>query len=172
MTSNISTTDPEESPTLWTSETDPDGYTVDDISPKDWYLETVLTFVHGLSDQHRGGFVGLTVISGGAVVSGLAISRAEWIASLAEQYEQAGAGDTATYLEKFFSEAHADVVTQAKRRMDAELPVRPRSFLHMKDARIGASDAYTQVPLWRGALTDISGWSLGSWNPKQNPDAE
>jgi hypothetical protein len=37
----------------------------------------------------------------------------------------------------------------------------------MKDARIllGGGDEYVQVPLWRGALADITGWSLGSWNP-------
>ena len=156
----------------WDPETDPDGYTYDDISPKDWYLDTVLNFVHGFNDEHPGGIVGLTVTSNGAVVSGLAISRAEWLAGVVDQYKQAGAEDTATYIEKVFKQTHDAVIGRAKGRDEADLPSRARGFLHMKDARIGAGDTYTQVPLWRGALADITGWSLGSWNPKQNRDED
>lgn len=154
-------------PTPWDPESDPDGYTREDVSPKDWYLDTVLDFVHGFNDEHPGGIVGLTVTSGGVVVSGLAISRAEWMAGVVDQYKQAGADQTAIYIEKVFNQAHDTVVERAKDRDEAGLPSRARGFLHMKEVRLGAGDTYTQVPLWRGALADITGWSLGSWNPKQ-----
>lgn len=156
----------------WTPENDPDGYTLDDISPKDWYLDTVLDFVHGFNDEHPGGIVGLTVTSNGVVVSGLAISRAEWIAGVVDQYKEAGADQTATYIDKLFRQAQDSVIERAKHRDEADLPSRARGFLHLKDARLGAGETYTQVPLWRGALTDITGWSLGSWNPKQTPAAD
>lgn len=155
----------------WAPENDPDGYTFDDVQPKDFYLETVLNFVHGLSDEHQGA-VGLTVTSNGALVSGLAISRAEWIAGVVEQYKQAGAGETAHYIESLFSEHHGDIVAEKARRSDADLPTRARGYLHMKDARIGTGTSYTEVGLWRGNLVDITGWSLGSWNPQQSRGAQ
>lgn len=159
-------------PTEWDPSTDPDGYTLDDVRSKDWFLDTVLTFVHGFNDEHPSGIVGLTVTSNGVVVSGLAISRAEWIAGVVGQYNEAGADETAKYIDQVFQKAHNAVIGQAKERDEADLPSRARGFLHMKDVRLGAGDTYTQVPLWRGSLADITGWSLGSWNPEQTPDAE
>ena len=164
---NDDTDAPEPAP--WDPETDPDGYTYDDIRPKDWYLDTVLNFVHGFNDEHPGGIVGLTVTSNGAVVSGLAISRTEWMAGVVAQYNEAGADETAIYIEKVFNQAHDTVVGRAKERDEADLPSRARGFLHMKGVQIGTGTATTTVPLWRGSLADITGWSLGSWNPKQAP---
>jgi len=156
----------------WDPDTDPDNYTADDIRAKDWFFDTVLNFAHGINDEALGGVIGLTVTSGGVVLSGLAVSRAEWMAGVVDQYKEAGAGETTIYIEKLFNQAHDEVLKHAKRRGEAELPTRARSFLHMKDVRIGVGNVYTQVPLWRGALADITGWSLGSWNPKQNPAVE
>jgi hypothetical protein len=172
MTDANTNPDSEEPMKPWDPETDPDGYTRDDITSKDWYLDTVLNFVHGFNDEHPGGVVGLTVASNGVVVSGLAISRAEWMAAVVDQYKQAGADETAASIEKVFKQAHDMVVEGAKDRDKADLPSRARGFLHMKDARLGAGDTFTQVPLWRGDLADITGWSLGSWNPKQYPGNE
>jgi hypothetical protein len=149
----------------WDPNTDPDGYTWDDISPKDWYLDTVLNFVLGFSDEYEGGSVGLTVQSNGVTVSGMAISRTEWIAGIVGQYAQAGAEDTGKYIKQLFEQANAQAIDGDKERQKAELPTTARRFLHLKDARIGHGDQYTQVPLWRGKLSDITGWSLGSWNP-------
>lgn len=47
-----------------------------------------------------------------------------------------------------------------------------RGFLHMTDVRLGAGDTVTQVSLWRGELSDITGWSFGCWNPKYDPGDE
>lgn len=152
----------------WGPETDPDGYTLDDIRLKDWYLDTVLSFAHGLDDENSDGALPLTVTSNGVVVSGFAISRSAWMVGVADQYKQAGAAEIATYVEKMFKEAHDDVVAQAKGRVEANLPSIPRRFLHMKDAQFVVGGTHTQVPLWRGALADITGWSLGSWNSKQD----
>lgn len=169
---NESNSAPETSTDEWDPATDPDGYTIDEIAPKDWYLDTVLNFVHGFNDEHLEGIVGLTVISSGVVVSGLAISRAEWMAGVVDQYKQAGADDTAVYIDKVFQRTHNMVLERAKERGDADLPSRARGFLHMKDVRLGAGETYTQVPLWRGSLSDITGWSMGSWNPRRADDAK
>jgi len=158
--------------TQWDPATDADGYTWDDIRPKDWYLGTVLDFAHGFNDETSGGIVGLTVTSNGALVSGLAISRAEWITVMVELYKQAGASETAGYVKKLFTQAHDEVLDRAKARDEADLPSHARGFLHMKDVRIGVGNVTTQVEQWRGSLADITGWSLGSWNPKQNEDGD
>ncbi|MFJ3395292.1 hypothetical protein [Leifsonia aquatica] len=152
----------------WDPAADPDGYTWDDVRPKDWYLDTVLNFAHGFSDETVGGTVGLTVTSNGVLVSGLAISRTEWIAATVDQYKQSGAAGTAPYIDKLFNEVHDDVVDAAAKREAARLPRRAQNFLHMKDVRLGTGTVTTQVPLWRGALADITGWSMGSWNPPLN----
>jgi hypothetical protein len=91
------------------------------------------------------------------------------MAGVVDQYRQAGADETAVYIEKVFNHAHDLVIERAKGRGEADLPSRARRFLHMKDVRLGTGDVWTQVPLWRGALADITGWSLGSWNPTHNP---
>lgn len=121
----------------WTPEGDPDGYSREDITPKDWFLETVLDFAHGMNDEQTGGMVGLTLTSNGAVVSGLAISRAEWIAAIPGRYKQGGASETAPYIEDIFKQSHDAIVERASERDDADLPTRARGFIHMRDVRIG-----------------------------------
>ena len=158
--------------TQWDPVNDADGYTLDDVRSKDWFLDTVLNFVHGFNDETPGGFVGLTVTSNGVLVSGLAISLAEWITVMVELYKQAGADETADHVRTLFTQAHNGVLDQAKARDEADLPSLARGFLHMKDVRIGVGNVTTQVPLWRGSLADITGWSLGSWNPKQDENGD
>lgn len=102
-------------------------------------------------------------------MSGLAIGRDEWIKRMVDLYRGSGAPDTAGYIEELFNKVQNITVERAKERRDADLPTRARGFLHMKDVQIGTGTVTTQVPLWRGSLADITGWSLGSWNPKQSP---
>ncbi|PRB02293.1 hypothetical protein [Microbacterium sp. MYb64] len=166
MTDEMHTPETEEQAERWTPDTDPDGYTLDDVDAKDWYLHTALNFIHGMDDKHLGSF-GLTVTSNGVVVSGLAISRAEWITAQVELYKNAGVPDVAEHVEKLFTDAHEGFVKEAERRNEAGLPARVRGFVHMKDVRLGSGAATTQVPLWRGKLSDITGWSMGSWNSPQ-----
>jgi hypothetical protein len=156
----------------WDPDTDPDGYTLDDVSAKDLFLDILLDFSHGSSDEHTGGRLGLTVISGGTVVSGIAISRAEWVSIIVDLYKQPGTAGTAPHVEKLFNSVQDGVEAQAKSREGAGLPARARGFLHMKDARLGVGNVTTQVPLWRGNLADITGWSLGAWNPPESLAAD
>lgn len=175
MTEDLTPQTPEESEPggKWDPDTDPDGYTMDDVQPKDWYLYTVLDFVIGLNDENEGS-VGLTVQSNGATVSGMAISRKEWIAGLVGQYAGAGAEETGKHIPMLFERAHEGVIESNKKRDDAGLPAGARRFLHMKDARIlfGGSNEYVQLPFWRGKLSDITGWGLGSWNPPREASDE
>lgn len=145
----------------WDPAVDPDGYAREDVAPKDWYLDTVLNFVHGMDDSHEGS-VALTVQSDGAVVSGQAISRKEWIERITRQYDQAGAAETGKHIDNLFNLMHTRAVTKHGERVAAGLPTAARRFLHMKDAHITHGSSEIVLPLWRGKLEDISGWSLGS----------
>lgn len=87
--------------------------------------------------------------------------------AVAAQYE--GAGGT-EYLRKVFDTVNERTVKAMDRRRAADLPTRARQFVHMRDVRIGNGNVWTQVPYWRGALRDVSGWSLGSW--KQSSSSE
>ncbi len=127
---------------------------------KDFLLDVVLDF--GLGDREEpGGSFTLTITTGGQVVSGTAISRSEWMDAVASQYE--GAGGT-EYLRQLFEKLNERILEERDRRKAADLPTGARGFLHMRDVRIGNGTVWTQVPYWRGALADVSGWSLGSWS--------
>ncbi|MBT1667316.1 hypothetical protein [Curtobacterium flaccumfaciens] len=161
MTDDNAVPTADEEPTKWDPSSDPDGYTRDEMRSKDLLLDAVLDFGVGRREEPGGSF-NLTVTLGGQMVSGRAISRGEWADAVATQYEQGGGTE---YLRKVFDLVNEKIIAEQKRREGADLPIRGRRFLHMKDVRIGIGGKYTEMPYWRGALDDIVGWSLGSWNP-------
>lgn len=168
MTTDAPETEPADAEhEAWDPASDPDGYTDEDVRRKDWYLDVVLTLVHGANDQRADGLVGLTVTSSGAVVSGLAISRLEWIAGVTEQYQDTGNSEAAAAIAEMFNVFHDESISEATRRRDAELPSAARKFLHMKDVRMSMGSNFIQLPYWRGSLADITSWAMGSWNAGQ-----
>ncbi len=156
-------------PEPWDPETDPDGYTYDDISPKDIYLDTLLNFYAGSTDQSDGG-IGITLQSNGSIVSGIVISRKAWIEATLNSFAAAAGkemGDAVGFVFKLINDKQ---IEKYKKRDDAKLPAGRRNFIHMKDVHVtvgGANDHYA-LPTWRGSLADVTGWSLGSWNPTQS----
>ncbi len=153
----------------WDPNTDPDGYDRKRVMRKDWYLDLALDVYFSMDDDNPEGVIGLTITSNGFLVSGLAISRRAWIDATVEQHKQVGSD--VSWMEEYFNEFHEDTVAEGKRRREAGLPHQARQFFHMKDVRIGTADDYVEVPLWRGSLADVTGWTFGSWNPKQDPEA-
>lgn len=144
----------------WDPATDPDGYTSDDVAPKDFMLDAVLNFVHGMKDEDRGSF-GLTVTLGGQVLSGRAISRTEWTEGVAAQYE---ASNGTKHLREVYDQVNATVTTRHEERRAADLPPRARRFLHMSDVQVDLGGGnFAVLPFWRGALKDVTGWTLGEF---------
>lgn len=171
MTDQIDdSTAPDVVPKARPTEDDPDGYTDDDISSKDGFFDILLSLHVGFADEHRG-FIGVTLQSNGAVISGIVISRDEWIERIVDSLRASGGGQTAEHLGQVYTDIQRRFLDEWNRRDEANLPGRARRFIHMRDVRI-LNGAEINVPLWRGALADVTGWSLGSWNPNESVPAE
>lgn len=158
--------DPTDEPVvLWDEASDPDGYTRAEVTPKDWYLDTLLGFFVGDKDDNDEGAIGITLTTAGAVVSGIAISRKAFIERSVELLRKSGTrDDLVEAVETLWNFGATQAIDEANRREGAELPSRVRRYIHMRDARIWAPEGSLNVPLWRGTLADVTGWSLGSHN--------
>ncbi|WP_146185339.1 hypothetical protein [Microbacterium sp. HMWF026] len=146
---------------------DPDGYTDDDVISKDLLFDLVLSSFVGFKDEALEGKIGVTLQCGGVTVSGLVISATVWVSAMAEQLREGGATELGDSVEKAFLALLEDQAEVWDRRDAADLSGRARRFIHMQDVKIFNGDRDVNVPLWRGALRDVSGWSLGSWNVKE-----
>jgi len=160
MTDDATDLATEDEPAKWDEASDPDGYTHEDVRSKDFLLDVVMKFAFGNKEEPGVSF-GLTLTLGGQVVSGMAITRGEWMDGVASQYEESGGTE---YLRKIFTKVHEGIVADEARREAANLPNRGRRFIHMRDVQIGNGGGWTEAPYWRGALADVTGWSLGSWS--------
>jgi hypothetical protein len=148
----------------WSPEGDPDGYTWDDIQAKDYLLESLLDFFVGFDDEGSGA-IGITVQSNGATVSGIAISRRAWIDAMKVTMDASMTGGYNEALGTVFDKTAEHITGIYKRRDEADLPTRKRGFIHMRNVRILGGAESVELPLWRGTLEDVTGWSMGSWNP-------
>ncbi|EED6225713.1 hypothetical protein XM82_004784 [Salmonella enterica subsp. enterica serovar Haifa] len=168
MTDQSTTPEPENEREPWSPENDPDGFTLEDIRPKDWYLDTLLDLIVGPTDQNAGS-ISMTLQVGGAVVTGMVISRKEWIDTTVESLHKAS-GDSIQPLgdgiRKLYDFANSNTTERHDRRDAEELPLAARRFIHMRDVHItvGGAQDYFGLPLWRAPLADVSGWTLGAHN--------
>lgn len=152
---------------VWSEENDPHGYRRADIVPKDYFLETLLNFIVGSNDD-AAGHIGLTVTSAGVVVSGIAISRTEWMKLTLDALDEGdGEGENAlkTAVEGIWRTRVEAAVAQNDARFESGLPTSARTFIHMRDVRFLNGSQAGEAPMWRGSLRDISGWTIGSHNP-------
>ncbi|CAL4859993.1 hypothetical protein [Microbacterium sp. MM2322] len=147
----------------WDPASDVDGYAWEDVRSRDPYLDFMLDRYFDVADQARGA-LGLTLMVGGAVVSGIAISRAEWIERTLTDFQPSNSAVVEEYLRPIWSHLHDHTVEESNRRDEADLPTRARRFIHLREVRI-LNGATMNVSTWRGDLASVDAWSLGSWNP-------
>lgn len=99
----------------------------------------------------------ITLVIGGGFLHGDLISHASWRADWARTLRGID-GPGAQVLEQFpeqVDEAVAD-------RHGYQGPRRLPQWIHLRDATgIAGTSGTVVLPLWRGRLTDVSGWSLG-----------
>ena len=128
-------------------------------SDGDWLLQ------HFLSLAVMGLEIGLTVSVGGATISGKLINGKTYLGLLADEVG-VNAGSASDDLMKVI----ADSIKQYEvlyEKPEGEVSVfdHPKTFIHLKDARIfapgGSAIPGNRGVLWRGRVSAVDGFSLG-----------
>ncbi|MBP5802372.1 hypothetical protein J2D78_09785 [Microbacterium maritypicum] len=133
-----------------------DDVTPDELRVKDWMLEDLVRIF-----DNDGSAIGITIQSNGATISGLLIGADEYLRRVGETFEQSPVPDMKV-LPELWGKSLADTNDWLAERDSRGLARPARRFLHMRDARILTGSQPVNVPLWRGNLSDITGWALGS----------
>jgi hypothetical protein len=143
---------------------DPDGLDDSDFDPHDWALETLLNMTIDISVDNS---LGLSFVSNGLLITGIAIHRDKWLALMVAQIRGAGSdGSTdalADGLDTVIGGAFTKVTEMMRRRESQGLITPVSHWVHLRDARVHASP-YADYPLFRVSLDDVSAWALGSHN--------
>lgn len=145
----------------WTEASDPDGLTREDIVSKDWMLTDLVEIFTGLHDDGNGSF-SVTLLMPGGVVSGTAISASAYREAFLGVFGQSADETTVSSLRRLWDLRHQKIQESLARREKAQVPLPARSYIHLRDVKILANGQTINVPLWRGSLSDVAGWNLGS----------
>ncbi|MFE6474589.1 hypothetical protein [Streptomyces rochei] len=123
----------------------------------DLHLQMLIKFVEQ-SDANR---VPVTLNVPGTVIFGQLASPSAWSTRWVERIG-AMVGDGKEHL-SFLPDQTRQAVDELMKEQGGEEPrILPR-WVHLLDARMvtGAMNTMVDVPLWRGRLADVSGWSIG-----------
>jgi hypothetical protein len=121
----------------------------------DWYLQQMVKMAN-----EQGVEMGVTLVVGGSVITGTMVSGATYFETFAEQFASGWTDEESKgTIQKALAQP-AQLYAHGKNNDPLGA-----SFIHLRDARIiTPSEAMpTQGMLWRGRLTEVSGFSLGTW---------
>lgn len=114
---------------------------------------------------------GITVFTNGMLISGKAIALPEYFALMGEQLaqglEKSGAKDVQiirdTFTAKLSPTESAALAAKTKTRSTKEPEDSPHDYIMLKDVKIAGvgQSPIISLPVWRGRLSTISGWTLG-----------
>lgn len=131
----------------------------EDATPIDMFLEVVLDLLS--KGEHPDAFATLTLTVGGLVVTGDAIPTSVWLRMWIDQLESGGVpfdAEARGLVDRFY----AELVGLHDKLKEADKPAPAWRFVCMKDVMIfTGGGAPVRLPLWRGRLAEINGWSLG-----------
>ncbi|MGW7630555.1 hypothetical protein ACWGKO_16695 [Streptomyces griseoincarnatus] len=103
----------------------------------------------------------ITINVPGTIISGYLVASAAWRTRWVERIG-AMSGEGKELLSFFPDQVRAavDEILEEQGESRKDLPVR---WMHLLDVRMvtGAANTTVYVPLWRGRLADISGWTFG-----------
>ena len=110
-----------------------------------------------LIGQDAGAALPITLVLGGGFLYGDLISHEAWRADWARSLRGID-GPGAQLLERFPAQVDQAVVDKQGQGVPERLP----QWIHLRDATgVAATGGGVSMPLWRGRLADVSGWSLG-----------
>lgn len=109
--------------------------------------------------------VGVTLEVRGLVVSGVLISAEQFFHLQIKALEDPAVGAAANALAPFFQPwLEANRADAAHYEEDESFDLPDPVHVHMRRASILNSGAHSlTIPLWRGRLAEVSGWSIGSF---------
>jgi hypothetical protein len=112
--------------------------------PKDTSLEALFDTVLGYRDENEDATIHLTMMLGGSIISGRVISYRKYARLFARR----------------LCSSHPGAEVEPRDHDDNNDDRRPiRQHFHMDDVHIINGSSRVDVPLWRGNLNDVTGWS-------------
>jgi hypothetical protein len=141
-------------------EPDPDGLAPDAFQPPDWALDLLIEVLSGDDESGTKSTI-VTLSFAGTLVTGRLVSLVVWTRGIKQWMAQTNP-QFADALETLFMLPMQEVIETTKRRVASELPLPARKFIHLQDVRIGYGASATTMKFWRGRLSEVSGWAIGS----------
>ncbi len=111
------------------------------------------------SAENETASIGITLLVGGLLVSGMTISLGQWLEALGGSLAKGlgNSGDGAQIGDLFKSRADEWRAERSKETSERFEPV----YVHLKDVEIWSGNAFNKFPIWRGRLKSVDGWALG-----------
>jgi hypothetical protein len=142
------------------AESDPDGFNGGDFEAPDWALDLLIEVLSGEDESGEGSTI-VTVSFAGTLVTGRLVSHVVWTRGVKEWMAESNPR-FANALETLFMAPMERVIETTKRRVAQDLPLPARQFIHLRDVTIGYGTSATHMKFWRGRLSEVSGWAIGS----------
>ena len=141
-------------------DSDPDGLAPDAFQPPEWALDLLIEVLSGDDESGTRSTI-VTLSFAGTLVTGRLVSLVVWTRGIKQWMAQSNP-QFAEALETLFMLPMQEVIETTKRRVANELPLPARKFIHLQDVQIGYGASATTMKFWRGRLSEVSGWAIGS----------
>lgn len=138
----------------------------DDL-PIDHVLADLVQLINAIGSVE----IGVTLHASGTIVSGALISGRRYFDLVIERFRESNSEFGQVFSEWFKPVADVYREDESSRKEDDQPAPRPVEFIHLRDAKtFGAGDS-APLPgvLWRGRLSEISGWSIGNFGELAPP---
>lgn len=134
-----------------------------DIPQQDPALEVLVGVINALHETE----IGITLHASGLIVSGMLISGRRYFELLIESLENSpseGIGAFGQLFTPFRDRYREDTLTDESTEQQEDTALKPVGFIHIRDAQTFSPTGHA-LPgtLWRARLTEITGWSIGSY---------
>lgn len=137
-----------------TDDTQPDKTLPTDTRPP---IDHVLTRIVAIFNNSEDMRIGLTVTVGGSVVTGTLVSGATYFETMNELHSKSGLLPVWQPEVEFYRE-----MIDSDEPFDLSVEVERTTFLHLIDASVYGGNQLVGLRAWRGRLSEVSGWSIGS----------
>mgnify|MGYP003635604363 CR=1 FL=1 len=130
---------------------------------KDWFLQDLVGMVNNSNLT-----IGLTIVTHGFLVSGTLIGGKQYFIGFGEEMDTGiGETDNGKTIRENFEKIGTEIYSEEKQKKDGN-----PTFIHFKEAKFfhpnGNPIPGNRGVWWRGRISEVSGFSLGTLNAEQN----